>query len=299
MSLLRFEDIHKSYGETHALQGVSLEVRQGEVLGLLGPNGAGKTTLIRILMDIIRPDSGAVWLFGESHRRSHLDRVGYLPEERGLYTKQKVVEVMTYFGNLKGLTRAEARRRALAALERMDLAETAGWRVERLSKGMSQKVQIASMLLNEPELCVMDEPFSGLDPVNVRLVEELIQERRAAGRTTILSTHQMNQVEALCDRVALISKGRLVVYGEVQEVRERHSQAAVRVRMQGEPPELAGVERAVRDEDESWRLFLQEGVEPRELLRQLVDGGAQVDSFERILTPMEDIFIHVVQEGGS
>ncbi len=298
MSLLRFEDVHKSYGETRALQGLSLQVEQGEVFGLLGPNGAGKTTFIRILMDIIRPDSGSLWLFGESHRRAHLDRVGYLPEERGLYTKQKVLEVMTYFGNLKGLSRSEARKRSLAALERMDLSETAGWRVERLSKGMSQKVQIASMLLNDPELCVLDEPFTGLDPVNVRLVQDLIQERRAAGRTTILSTHRMNQVEALCDRVALIHTGRLMVYGAVQEVRERHSQAEVRVRMEGEPPELPGVERAIREENASWRLLLKDGARPRELLRQLVDGGAQVDGFERILTPMEDIFIHVVQEGG-
>ena len=296
MSVLQFDTIHKSYGDTHALRGVSLEVDTGEVFGLLGPNGAGKTSLIRILMDIIRPDSGSITLFGESHRRDHLDRVGYLPEERGLYNKQKVLEVMTYFGTLKGLDRSEAKVRSGQWLERVGLEHTAKWRVERLSKGMGQKVQIAATLFTEPELCVLDEPFAGLDPVNVRLVQELIEERRAAGRTTILSTHQMNQVEALCDRVALIHNGTLMVYGQVSEVRERYSLPEVRVGLDGEVPELAGIVKAVQEGNGTWRLLLGDGVEPRELLAQLVGSGAQVDRFERLLAPMEDIFIRVVQQ---
>jgi ABC-2 type transport system ATP-binding protein len=266
------------------------------VFGLLGPNGAGKTTLIRVLMDILRPDEGSITLFGESHRRDHLDRVGYLPEERGLYSKQKVLEVMTYFATLKGLSRHEGKERSRQWLQRFDLAETATWRVERLSKGMSQKVQIATTLFTDPELCVLDEPFSGLDPVNVRLVQDLIQERRKAGRTTILSTHQMNQVEALCDRVALIHRGQLMVYGEVDEVRRRYSLPEVRVGLEGEPPALPVIEKAVREEDSTWRLLLHEGTEPREFLAELVRGGARVDRFERVLAPMEDIFIRVVRE---
>ncbi len=296
MSLLIFQDIHKSYGETAALCGVSFEVRPGEILGLLGPNGAGKTTLIRILMDIIRADAGSITLFGGPLSRDHLDRLGYLPEERGLYLKQSVINVMTYFGTLKGLDRAEARRRSREWLERVGLAEVASWRVERLSKGMSQKVQIAATLLPDPELCVLDEPFSGLDPVNVRLVENLIEERRSRGKSTILSTHQMNQVEALCDRVALIHQGSLRVYGEVAEVRRRYSLPEVRVRVLGALPPLPGAASAQEEGDSTWRIRLRDGTEPGDLLADLVRSGAQVDRFEKILAPMEEIFVRVVQE---
>ena len=294
-SVLVFDEIHKSYGDTVALRGVSFEVHRGEVFGLLGPNGAGKTTLIRILMDIIRADSGRIHLFGEPFRREHLDRLGYLPEERGLYTKQPVLRVMTYFGSLKGLDRPEARKRASSWLERVGLSEVASWRVERLSKGMSQKVQIASTLLSEPELCVLDEPSSGLDPLNVRLVEELILERRRAGRTTILSTHQMNQVEELCDRVALVHRGQLMVYGEVNEVRGRYSLPEVRVRVKGDLPSLPGVEKEESEGDSTWRLLLGQGTSPDAVLAALVHAGARVDRFEKVLAPMEDIFVQVVR----
>ena len=297
MSLLAFDDVHKSYGDTVALRGVSFEVRPAEVFGLLGPNGAGKTTLIRILMDILRADRGTIRLFGEPRRREHLDRVGYLPEERGLYTKQPVLEVMTYFGALKGLARGEARRRARVWLERMSLAETAKWRVERLSKGMSQKVQIAATLLSDPEICVLDEPRSGLDPVNARLVDDLIRERRERGRATILSTHQMNQVETLCDRVALIDHGRLMVYGAVQEVRERYSLPEVRVQAAARPPLVRGVEEVIGEIGGSWRLKLTGERSPADVLTDLVSAGARVERFEKVLTPMEDIFVRVVREG--
>ena len=297
MSLLVFDDIRKSYGDTVALRGVSFEVRQAEVFGLLGPNGAGKTTLIRILMDILRPDAGSIRIFGEPRRREHLDRVGYLPEERGLYTKQPVLEVMTYFGALKGLARAEARRRAKEWLERIDLAETAKWRVERLSKGMSQKVQIAATLLADPEICVLDEPRSGLDPVNARLVDDLIRERRERGRTTILSTHQMSQVETLCDRVALVDHGRLMVYGAVQEVRERYSLPEVRVQAAAPPPAVPGVAEVLADGNGAYRLRLTGERAPAEILGHLVAAGARVERFEKVLTPMEDIFLRVVREG--
>ena len=256
MSFLTFDSIKKSYGDAVAVKDVSFEVREGEVFGLLGPNGAGKTSLIRILMDIIRPNEGAITLFGEPHSRDHLDRVGYLPEERGLYTKHKVLEVLTYFGMLKGLSRVEARSRSRRWLEKVGLPEVAGWKVERLSKGMSQKVQIASTLLFEPELCVLDEPFAGLDPMNVRLVQDLIQDRRRAGQTTILSTHQMNMVEALCDRVALIHKGEVMIYGEVSDVRHRFSLPEVRVGLDGPLPAVEGVERSTRENDSTWRLLL-------------------------------------------
>jgi ABC-2 type transport system ATP-binding protein len=297
--ILGFEQITKSYGSTVALRGVTFDVPGGEIFGLLGPNGAGKSTLIRILMDIIRPDSGMVRVFGEPRRRQHLDRLGYLPEERGLYTRLSVLDVLTYFGALKSLSRAEARRRALEWLERVELAQVATWKVDRLSKGMSQKVQIAGVLMCDPELCILDEPTTGLDPVNVRLVQDLLIERRRSGRSTILSTHHMNQVEALCDRVAMIDRGRLVVYGTVAEVRRRYSLPEVRVHARGSLPQIPLVESAVREADDVWRLRLADGNEPARVLGSLVVAGAVIDRFEPLLAPMEDIFLRVVREGQS
>ncbi len=296
MVILAFDNLVKSYGQTVALQGVSLDVHRGEIFGLLGPNGAGKSTLIRILMDIIRPDSGEVRVFGEPRRREHLDRMGYLPEERGIYTKLTVIDVMTYFGTLKGLTRSEARRLAGEWLERVELPHVGSWKVDRLSKGMSQKVQFAAVLMSNPELCVMDEPTTGLDPVNVRLVQELLLARRRSGRTTILSTHHMNQVEALCDRVALINKGRLVVYGPVDEVRRRHSLPEVRVHALGPMPRVPEVADVVEESDGVWRLMLSNGSGPADALTALIRAGARIDRFDPMLAPMEDIFLRVVRE---
>ncbi len=297
MLVLKFDSIEKSYGETRAVRGVSFDVASGEIFGLMGPNGAGKTTLIRALMDIIRPDAGAIELFGEPLSRSHLDRVGYLPEERGLYTKQKVLDVMVYFGALKGLSRHEARRTALEWLGRVGLAEVAGHRVEQLSKGMGQKVQLAATLMSDPDLCVLDEPFAGLDPVNVQLVKELIGERRERGQTTILSTHQMNMVEALCRRVAMIDEGRLVVYGAVDEVRRAHSLPEVRVTTADGIPPLDGVLETVPDGPRTWRLLLDASTTSEAVLARLVQGGARVERFEPVLASMEEIFVRVVEEG--
>jgi ABC-2 type transport system ATP-binding protein len=294
--ILTFDGIEKSYGQTPALRGVSFDVNGGEIFGLLGPNGAGKSTLIRIMMDIIRADRGRVMVFGEERRRHHLDRLGYLPEERGLYTKQPVIDIMTYFGALKGLSRREARARSLAWLEKVELPHVASWKVDRLSKGMSQKVQIASVLLGDPDLCVLDEPTTGLDPVNVRLVQDLLLDRRKRGRTTILSTHHMNQVEALCDRVALINQGQLMVYGAVGEVRRLHSLPEVRVHARGPLPPLPSIAAATGEGEGSWRLLLADGTPPNEVLTELVQRGAVIDRFEPLLAPMEDIFLRVVRE---
>jgi len=297
--VLAFEGIEKRYGETVALRGVTFDVPAGEIFGLLGPNGAGKSTLIRVLMDIIRQDAGIVRVFGEPRRREHLDRLGYLPEERGLYTKLKVIDVLAYFGALKGLTRAEAKRRGLEWLERVELPHVASWRVDRLSKGMSQKVQIAGALLADPELCVLDEPTTGLDPVNIRLVQDLLLERRRHGRTTILSTHHMNQVEALCDRVALIHKGQLMVYGAVDEVRRRHSLPEVIVYASGPLPAVPMAVATTVESDRVTRVRLEPGGDPADLLTALVAKGARIDRFEPTLAPMEDIFLRVVGEARS
>jgi ABC-2 type transport system ATP-binding protein len=297
MVVLSFDSLDKSYGRTVALHGVTFDVPAGEIFGLLGPNGAGKSTLIRVLMDIIRPDAGTVRVFGEPRRREHLDRLGYLPEERGLYTKLRVIDVLTYFGALKGLARTEARRRALEWLDRVELGQVAAWKVDRLSKGMSQKVQIAGALLSDPELCVLDEPTTGLDPVNVRLVQDLLVERRRNGRSTILSTHHMNQVEALCDRVALINKGQLMVYGAVDEVRRRYSLPEVRIHAAGPLPSVPMAEGVVQESDAVWRVRLTDRGEPSALLAAYVSAGVRINRFEPALAPMEDIFLRVVREG--
>jgi ABC-2 type transport system ATP-binding protein len=297
MSLLVLDNVSKRYGDKVALSEVSLEVRKGEVFGLLGPNGAGKTTTIRVMMDIVRADTGTVTLFGESLKRDHLDRLAYLPEERGLYTKQKVIDVLVYFGCLKGLGRSDARARARTWLERVGLSGVLEHNVERLSKGMMQKVQIAATLLTEPELCVLDEPFSGLDPVNTVLIRDLIADIRASGRTAILSTHQMSMVETLCDRVALLSDGKRVVYGEINEVRRLYSTPEVRVVLGSELPELPGVLSAVAEGPRTWRLLLSDSSASQAVLAALVTSGALVERFERILAPMEDVFIRAVQAG--
>ena len=294
--VLAFESIEKSYGRAMALRGVSFDVQPGEIFGLLGPNGAGKSTLIRILMDIVRADRGRVLVFGEIRRREHLDRLGYLPEERGLYTKQPVLDVMTYFGALKGLSRHDARERARSWLARVELSHVASWKVDRLSKGMSQKVQIAAVLLSDPEVCVLDEPTTGLDPVNVRLVQDLLLERRRNGRTTILSTHHMNQVEAMCDRVALIDRGQLMVYGAVAEVRRMHSLPEVRVHAPAPLPRVPGVASVRPEGAHKSILLLEDGTAPQEVLTALVRAGAAIERFEPMLAPMEDIFLRVVGE---
>jgi ABC-2 type transport system ATP-binding protein len=296
MSSRAFDRLSKKYGANTALDGVSFDVHGGEIFGLLGPNGAGKSTTIRILMDIIRADSGEVRVFGEPRRREHLDRLGYLPEERGLYTKQTVIDVMMYFGSLKGLSRQDARDRAIRWLEKVELPQVATWRIDRLSKGMGQKVQIASVLLSDPDVCVLDEPTTGLDPVNVRLVQDLLSERRAAGRTTILSTHHMNQVEALCDRVVLINKGRVMVYGAVDEVRRRYSLPDVLVRARGPLPQVPAVTGASQEADGTWRLRLADGASASEALTALVVHGAIIERFEPALAPMEDLFLRVGRE---
>ena len=223
MGILEYRSVTKRFGRSTALDAVSLDVEPGEVFGLLGPNGAGKTTLIRIGLDILRADEGEVRLFGGPVDGDVLDRTAYLPEERGVYRRAKVRELLVYLGKLKGMRRADAQRATADWLSRVGLAHVADQRVESLSKGMTQKVQIAACLMSEPELCILDEPFSGLDPVNVALVTGLIEDRRARGKTTVLSTHMMHQVEALCDRVALVHHGRLIVYGQLDDIRREHS----------------------------------------------------------------------------
>lgn len=295
MGILAYRDVSKRFGSRIALEGVSLEVLQGEVFGLLGPNGAGKTTLIRIGLDILRADAGDVILFGERPSPHALDRTSYLPEERGVYRRAKVRELLEYLGSLKGMKRGDARKAAACWLERVGLSHLADQRVESLSKGMTQKVQIAGCLMSEPELCVLDEPFSGLDPVNVALVTDLIEERRARGLTTVLSTHMMHQVEALCDRVALIHRGRLIVYGQLAEIQRRYSPNEVIIWTTMDL--LALGMRATQHKPGGWRVELPPSATPAAYLSELVRNGVVVDRYEPLVARMDEIFVNLVSEG--
>jgi ABC-2 type transport system ATP-binding protein len=293
--MIRVDAVSKRFDKTVALDAVSFDVHQGEIFGLLGPNGAGKTTLIRTILDLIKPDTGRVALFGRAFQPSDRNRIGYLPEERGLYPRQKVSAVLEYLGALKGLAPADARARSALWLERFELADAADKKVEQLSKGNQQKVQIIATLLAEPAILVLDEPLSGLDPVGTRVVNRLIRERAAAGQTVLLSTHQMGMVEALCTRVFMIARGRQVLYGDLREIKRQHSTDAVRVRSSADYGACPLVLRVERGEtaDAPDAVHLQTGATVDEFLRWLALSGAAVESFERTTTPLEEIFVKV------
>ena len=295
MGILEYRGVTKRFGQHTALDEVSLGVQPGEVFGLLGPNGAGKTTLIRIGLDILRADEGDVRLFGAPVGRAALDRTAYLPEERGVYRRSRVRDLLVYLGKLKGMRRGPAQRAADEWLARVGLGHVADQRVESLSKGMTQKVQIAACLMSDPELCILDEPFSGLDPVNVALVTRLIEERRSRGQTTVLSTHMMHQVEALCDRVALVHQGKLIVYGELDDIRREHSPNEVLVWTATDLVALGVV--AVEHKNGSWRIQLSPSEDAAGYLHQLVQSGVTVERYEPLIAKMDDIFVNLVGGG--
>jgi len=272
---IAFRNVSKSFGSRasrqHAVVASSWEAGGGEVFGLLGPNGAGKTTMIRMLLDIFRADEGDI-LVGDSRDGNRSPefkrRVGYLPEERGLYRKRKVMDVLIYLAALKGQPRADARHRAQVLLERFGLSAYGGKKVATLSKGMAQKLQIVSCILHDPDLVVLDEPFSGLDPVNTRLIRELVLELKRAGKLVILSTHMMGEVEALCDRILLIHRGRQVLYGELHAIRKSHTDYQVVVDPAAAPEGLACVEKVVTMPDEK-RVYLRSGKQVTDLMLEM------------------------------
>ncbi len=293
-TMLEVHNLVKRYNGFTAVDALSFEVYEGEIFGLLGPNGAGKTTAIRTIMDIFRPDEGTVKVLGQPPGRAR-ERIGYLPEERGLYRDLKVLEVLVYLAELKGTPRSVARPRALTWLERVELADWADRKVKDLSRGMQQKLQFVVSLVHDPELLILDEPFLGLDPVNVELVKRLIRESQEQGKTVMLSTHQLNLVEALCDRILLINHGRAVLYGPLDEIKHRHAPHAVRLRTPIAPDLLPGVARMERHDDTF--ILTLEGITPQELLRTLVERNIPVEAFEVATAPLEEIFIAVVKEG--
>jgi ABC-2 type transport system ATP-binding protein len=295
---LVLDQVSKSFGEFAAVSDLSLQVRPGRVFGLIGPNGAGKTTTIRMIVNITVPDSGRIELFGQQMNTALQDRIGYLPEERGLYKRMKVGEQLRFFAELKDLRGKEAETRIDTWLERLQLTAWKEKRTKELSKGMQQKVQFITSVIHNPDLVILDEPFSGLDPVNVELMKETILEQKAAGKTIILSTHQMEIAEKLCDDVCMINKSRKVLDGKLREIRRSFSRNAVAIQFEGDDgllnePELVASMRQNGDEVE---VLLVPGKNPQELLRRLVEAGAAVTKFELVEPRLHDIFIEKVRE---
>ncbi|MFC2031061.1 ABC transporter ATP-binding protein, partial [Chloroflexota bacterium] len=295
-SVIVVENLFKHYAEVKAVDGVSFRVEPGEVFGLLGPNGAGKTTTIRTMMDIIKPDSGSVQLMGQPVTESSKSRIGYLPEERGLYKNFRLLECLTYMGALKGLSRKEAKERALVLLERVDLAEYADRKTKELSKGMTQKAQFLAAIVHDPDLLILDEPFQGLDPVNTDLLRSILLKEQARGKTVILSTHNMNQVEEMCTRILLIHHGQAVLYGSLDEIQDRYAEHAVLLECDALPDRLSGVAQVVQANQHShtYQLILDDEASPQALLRQLVEQDVDIKRFEVATPPLEQIFIRVV-----
>ena len=294
--MLEVRNVRKVYDDRTVVNDVTFDVQQGEIFALLGPNGAGKTTLIRMITDIVRPDGGNILLAGKPAGDPGRPRIAYLPEERGIYKKMPVLDVLVYYGELAGLGTGVARRTAVALLEEFELAAWARKQVTTMSKGMQQKLQLCSALIGNPQLLILDEPFTGLDPVNVALLEDVLKRRRAAGTTVLLSTHQMNKVEEQCDRALMINRGHMVLYGKVSDIRRQYAEHAFDVEGGEVPAGVPGV-RARDQVNGATRLVVERSVRPSEVLRSLLDRGVAVESFTRVIPPLEDIFVHVVQTG--
>jgi ABC-2 type transport system ATP-binding protein len=277
---------------------LSLEVHAGRIFGLIGPNGAGKTTTIRMIVNITAPDTGRISLFGQQITPELQDRIGYLPEERGLYKKMKVGDQLKFFAELKSIETKEAEKRAARWLERLKLTEWKDKKASDLSKGMQQKIQFITSVIHEPDLLILDEPFSGLDPVNVDLLKEIVLDLKAAGKTIIFSTHQMEVAEKICDDICLINRSRKVLEGSIREVKKGFGRNAVGLRLTGGDAVLADsslVSTLARHNDHVEAL-LAEGTSAQQLLARLVAGGASIEKFEMIEPSLHDIFIQKVTE---
>ncbi|MGH7553974.1 MAG: ABC transporter ATP-binding protein [Longimicrobiales bacterium] len=293
MSTVEVSHVAKTFGSVRAVEDVSFSLGAGELFGMLGPNGAGKTTTIRMMLDIFKPDRGQIAVLGGPMDEAKQDRIGYMPEERGLYQDVALERCLIYLGSLKGLPAGEVRARAGGYLERFDLAAHKHKKVKELSKGMQQKAQIIATILHRPELLIIDEPFAGLDPLNTQLVKDVLRELRAQGTTILMSAHQMNLVEELCDRIVLIDRGNTVLYGDLNEIRRRFTGDAVNVRAVGELPALDGVER-VEAHNGAMRLTLAQGAAAQDVLRQLVAHDVTLEQFEIAVPTLDEIFIRVV-----
>ncbi len=290
------ENISKRFGKTRAVEDVSLSISPGEIFGLLGPNGAGKTTIIRMMLDILRPDSGRIAVFGGPMDEAKKNRIGYLPEERGLYTDVKLLDAIRYLASLKGMSRPAIDAAAERTLTQLDLWVHRHKKLSALSRGMHQKAQFVVTILHNPDLIIVDEPFSGLDPVNTELIRNILLSLRAEGKTIVMSTHQMHQVEAMCDRISLIHRGRVVLEGRVGEVRRRFAGNTVEVSGSGPFDQLPQVQQA-RLVNSAWHLTLSPDASPQSFLRDIARrDDVVVEHFTVALPGLHEIFIRMVGE---
>ena len=298
--ILSLADVYKVFGKVRAVDGISFELERGEIFGLLGPNGAGKTTTIRMIMDIIEPDQGTVE-FSSSGQKSKKAEIGYLPEERGLYDDARTGDVLEYLGVLKGLQRQDARKKAKAWLKRLDLVAEEDSKIKELSKGMAQKVQFVASVLHEPKLAILDEPFAGLDPVNQDLFKGIVRDLKKSGMTVLLSSHRMNMVEELCDRIFMIHRGKRVLYGNLAEIKEGFGRDLVEMDFVGNAETLEGFsDEVVVDleiEGNSAKFYLEEGYSPDRFLRTLPEE-LEVTEISVKRPPLHDIFV-AKAKGGS
>jgi ABC-2 type transport system ATP-binding protein len=295
MHAVQVSHVVKSYADNVAVDDLSFSVESGEIFGLIGPNGAGKTTTIRMIMDIIRPDKGDIVILGEELSEATKGRLGYLPEERGLYRKERVIDAIVYLASLKGVDSRVAVKRADELLEQTGMASNRMKRIDELSKGMGQTIQFIITILHDPELIVLDEAFSGLDPVNTQLLKGMIIDLREQGKTIVLSTHQMNQVEEMCDRIFMINHGREVLYGDLAEIKSKYRGNTTILESDDDLGPVVGVaeQRAGKDYLE---LVLDGTSTPRQVLEQLVGRGLSINRFEIATPSLNEIFLKVVGE---
>jgi ABC-2 type transport system ATP-binding protein len=285
--------IVKSFADKVAVDNLSFSVAQGEMFGLIGPNGAGKTTTIRMMMDIIKPDSGEVTILGEKLNEATKNRLGYLPEERGLYRKLKVIDSIVYLASLKGMNRHSATEKANELLNRTGMLPHKAKKIEELSRGMGQIIQFIVTIIHDPQLLIFDEPFSGLDPVNTELLKGMLADLRNQGKAIILSTHQMNQVEELCDRILMINNGQDVLYGDLNEIKSRYRGNSVLLDFEGELGEVPGVT-GKRSNKGYTELMLDDKTTPQQVLAHLISRGMVINRFEVATPSLNEIFLKEV-----
>ena len=303
MGIIECKNVSKSFGEKVALDNVSLEIPKGKIFGLLGPNGAGKTTLIRIINRITIPSGGTILFDGRPITQDDVEKIGYLPEERGLYRKMKVGDQAMYFAQLKGMSAADAKMELMQWFRRFGIESWWNKKVEELSKGMAQKVQFITTVVHRPSLLILDEPFSGFDPVNAQVIREEILRLKDEGATIILSTHNMESVEELCDNIALFNKSHVVITGGVDEIRRKYGNNNVELVYTSSEPIAAsrGVFNVLSDTDDAGRhtavLSIESGASTNDVLKNVIAQGLVVNSFKELVPRMNDIFIKLITEG--
>lgn len=296
MAILTLDKVTKRYRDHVAVDEVSFEVQPGTIFGMLGPNGAGKTSTIRIITTITGPDSGQVYFRGEPLNKTHPSQMGYLPEERGLYKKMKVGEHLLYLAQLKGLSRQEADKKCKIMLDRFEALEWWNKKVEELSKGMQQKIQFIATIVHDPVLLILDEPFTGLDPINSIMIQDEIYRLRDKGVSILFSTHRMEQVEEMCENIILINKGKNILMGNVKEIRNRFKENLYQVSYKGTlPSSFSGGLELVRTADHTATFRIPENDTPNHLLQFLISAGCEVQSFHEILPSINEIFISQVK----